>query len=111
MNRLLALLLITLASALCQAASPRWEAVTSPVPGSAVSEVRTDLPGQDTFEVDVRGGYIYIGVSRPSTVKVFTILGQLICQETLPPGTHRLKMTAKGIYILKTDRDTRRVTI
>ncbi|MDE6814361.1 MAG: T9SS type A sorting domain-containing protein, partial [Duncaniella sp.] len=55
---------------------------------------------------------IYVTSQHQVSVKVFTILGQLISQETLPAGTHRLQMSAKGIYILKIGTNiTRRVTI
>lgn len=59
----------------------------------------------------VRDSCIYVTSPRQVSVKVFTILGQLISQETLPAGTHRLQMSAKGIYILKLGTTTRRVTI
>ena len=62
-------------------------------------------------EMAVRDNFIYIAAPRPVTVKVFTILGQLISQTTLPAGIHRLPMSAKGIYIIKIGGSTRRVTI
>ncbi len=92
----------------CHAAAPRWEAVSSPPPGTIAVESRA---GSDQLDVAVRDGYIYVACHEKVTVKVFTILGQLISSETLTPGTHRLRMTAKGIYILRTDTSTRRVTI
>ena len=110
MNRIIAVVLLVMASAMVFAATPRWETVNSPVTGQALSEIAA--PGaQERFDVDVRDGYVYVGFNRPTTVKVFTILGQLINQESLPAGVHRLKMSAKGIYIVKTDWATRRVTI
>lgn len=89
-------------------ATPRWEGVNSPPQGSVAVESRA---GADQLEVAVRDGYIYVVCQERVTVKVFTILGQLINSDTLTPGTHRMKISAKGIYILKTDTSTRRVTI
>ena len=87
-------------------ATPRWEAVD--VPGRIFTEQRSDA---DQTDVVVRDGAIYIASQHQVSVKVFTILGQLISQETLPAGTHRLTMSTKGIYILKIGTTTRRVTI
>jgi len=110
MRHTLITLVLLLASALALAAPPRWEGVSGHVPG-----IETVATGQsiDTEQVDVivRDGYIYLACRRETPVKVFTILGQLISSQTLPAGIHRLRMSAKGIYILKTDNATRRVTL
>ncbi|MCM1162832.1 MAG: hypothetical protein NC339_01045 [Muribaculaceae bacterium] len=108
MRQILAILLLTAAIAVCTGASPRWEAVNVPPVAATSAE-----PGRETglVDVSVRDGYIYVHTNAKETVKVFTILGQLISSETLPAGTHRLRMSAKGIFILKTDTATRRVTL
>lgn len=97
---------VVISALLSSGASPRWEAVDAP--GRIFTEQRSD---PDWTDVAVRDGAIYIASQRQVSVKVFTILGQLISQETLPAGTHRLTMSAKGIYILKIGTTTRRVTI
>lgn len=110
MRHTLLTLVLLLASAMAFAAPPRWEGVSGHVRG-----IETVVTGQgiDAEQVDVivRDGYIYLACRRETPVKVFTILGQLISSQTLPAGTHRLRMSAKGIYILKTDNATRRVTL
>lgn len=83
-----------------QQAAPRWEQMET---------VETELT--DDVSVTVRDGHIYVTVTKPSQIKLFTILGQPISQVTLPPGTSRFKVTARGIYILKIGSITRRVTI
>ncbi len=108
MRQLLTLTILLLSWTCCPGTTPRWEAVTAPPAGTVAIESRPDT---DQLDVAVRDGYIYVGCRSRVTVKVFTILGQQICSETLPAGTHRLRMTAKGIYILKTDTATRRVTL
>lgn len=70
----------------------------------------TDTP-QDQPEITVRGGYVYVTTAKPVTVKIFSILGQLISQKTIPAGTSRTLITARGIYILKAGTVTRRITI
>lgn len=88
------------------AAAPRWESVTAPT--RPASEQRIGAEGAD---LEVREGSIYVWATKPVTVKVFTILGQLISQESLGQGVHRLNLGAKGIYIVKIGASTRRVTI
>ena len=97
MRKLLVILILGLSSLLSGAAA-RWEAVDAPDPEAQA-------------EMAVRENYIYIATPRSVNVKVFTILGQLISQSTLPAGIHRLPMSAKGIYIIKIGSSTRRVTI
>lgn len=87
------------------ARTPLWEVVTltdaTPRPDS----------GRELADVAVADGKVYITVDRPVTVRVFSILGQLITQKQLAPGRHRLTLGNKGIYILKAGADTRRVNI
>lgn len=90
-------------------AAPKWESVN--VSGQMAALTERTAETSESVEVIVNDGYIYVSCQRPTTVKVFTILGQLISQETLPAGTHRLRMSSKGIYILKAADVTRRVTI
>jgi len=106
MRQLLAILLVAIAAMPSAGISPRWEAVD--VPERIFMEQRAD---PDWADVAVRDKTIYIVTQKQVNVKVFTILGQLISQETLPAGVHRLQMKTKGIYILKIGTTTRRVTI
>ena len=97
------ILLLTLAAALtvpATAQKSRWEQVET---------ARGDL--SEELAVVVRDNYIYITVYRPTAVKLFTILGQPVSQVTLPAGTSRFKVAARGIYILKAGSTTRRITI
>jgi hypothetical protein len=85
-----------------RAASPNWEQTTA---------ISIDSPDADRFEVRSRDGFIFVTTDRQVNVKLFSILGQLISQQTLQPGVWRLKVKARGVYILKTDTVTRRVTV
>lgn len=100
------ILLLTLAAALtvpataAPAQKSRWEQVET-APGDLSEELA----------VVVRDNFIYVTVYRPTAVKLFTILGQPVSQVTLPAGTSRFKVAARGIYILKAGSTTRRITI
>ncbi len=107
MRRLLTILLIFAAMTAVQAAAPKWEEVNTPPVELTVENPETDA----TNHVVVKDGYVYISSTEPVTVKIFTILGQLISSEKVAPGTHRLKINARGIYILKLGSMTRRITI
>lgn len=80
-----------------------WEEVTRP------PEKLEHIEAED-IDIMVQGGYIYVSTSHQVTLKVFTILGQTVAQATLAPGNHRLRLPAKGIYILKLGSVTRRIT-
>lgn len=99
-----ALLLMAFAVAMpavaAQPAANRWEQMES---------IESELTEQT--QVSVRSGYIYVSVSQPTQVKLFTILGQPVSSVTLKAGTSRLKVEARGIYILKIGTITRRITI
>ncbi|MDE6282752.1 MAG: hypothetical protein K2L97_02050 [Muribaculaceae bacterium] len=88
------------------AAPPAWEEVTSPRP-----EVVQSFEMDSQTEVTVRDGYIYIYTSKPVSVKLFSILGQQIHQETVNPGISRLKLNSKGIFILRAGSLTKRITL
>lgn len=107
MRKLIAILAIVAASTIMlMGATPSWEEVTAPVPA-----VTHTFDPEAEVEVAVRDGYIYLRTEKAVTVKVFSILGQLISQETVKPGLSRIKMSARGIYILRVGTLTRRITI
>lgn len=105
MRRVILILVMLTALVSGARAAVAWEE-TERAPVS-VERVEGDTP----FEMATSGSYLYVTVSKPVTVKVFTILGQLISSQTLQPGIHRLRMSSRGIYILKIGSVTRRITI
>ncbi len=108
MRRLLATLIVTMVVAMASAAAaaPVWEEVTSP--HAAITQT---LEMDADTQIAVSDGYIYLWTEKPVTVKLFSILGQLISQETVKPGLHRMRMASRGIYILRAGTTTRRITI
>lgn len=106
---LLAAALAPAASGQAPAHSPRWEVVAVT---DAAQNSHASAPQTPELEVEVRdGGVVLITVDRPATVKVFSILGQLITEKNVQPGTVRLRMDSRGIYILKAGTATRRINL
>lgn len=106
--RILLISLIMILSAAMHAVgqSLSWEEVNAPAP--SVSQMFD--PEQQT-EIIVRDGEIFVRTSCKVTVKVFSILGQLISQKELSPGLHRMKFNSRGVYILRAGTLTRRITL
>lgn len=65
----------------------------------------------EDIEINVKDGVVTITTSKTVTIKIFTILGQLITTETVKPGTKKFHIESRGIYILKAGSVTRRITI
>ncbi len=95
-------ILIATATAAPSSSALRWETVETVADG---------LSTADRFDVAIVENYIYVYTPEPTTVKVFTILGQLISQAELKEGVSRMKVSARGIYILKSGSVTRRITL
>ncbi len=103
--RIIVAITLLLTALPAEAARSVWEACGQVAPRDIE---RIDDSGA---EISVHDGMVYLTLTRPVNVKVLTILGQVVGQETLPAGVHRLKLTTRGIYILKVGQLTRRVTI
>lgn len=105
------MMLITLFAALAASAATasKWEAADKTV--SAAERIAAERAEADAPEVWVKDGYIYIAAQRQVTVKIFSILGQQISQESVPAGVHRLHLASRGIYILRAGSLTRRITL
>lgn len=88
----------------CKAVGPKWENVQT-------VSVSSPATSADKVEVEVRDGYIYLFSPKQQTVKVLSIVGQLISEQQVAAGVSRLRLTARGIYILKVGEKTFRVTI
>lgn len=88
--------------------SPLWEVVEDY--GSASHE---NLPLQqiERFDVTVHDGRIYITVTEPLKIEVYTILGQIVTSRTIKPGVVRLTLGSRGIYLIKGAGSTRRVNL
>ncbi len=92
------------------AKAPVWEVVEAADTDGAQVPM-TDDSAQTRLDVAVHNSYIYITVDRPMKIEVFTILGQLVTSKSVVPGTVRLSMGTRGIYIIKGAGSTRRVNL
>lgn len=110
LRQLVAMAALT-ASALSCGAAAGWESADRVMTAAERAAVERAADADAPAEVWVRDGYVYITAQRPVTVKIFSILGQLISQETVPAGTYRLHLASRGIYILKAGTLTRRITL
>lgn len=112
MKRILAVILSVLGllvtiPAYAASDSPLWE----PVAQRPVGREQSLPTEQEGLEVVVRDGSVYITVSHPVTIEVFSILGQLITHKKIDEGTVRLTLRHKGIYILKAGSLTKRINL
>ncbi|MDE6134550.1 MAG: T9SS type A sorting domain-containing protein [Muribaculaceae bacterium] len=109
----LSTLVIWAAAAICavnaHAASPQpqWEIIAL-VEADATSAGEASSPHID---ISVRNGKIDINVDRHCQIEIFTILGQLVTKKKVSPGTVRLTLDARGVYILKAGTTTRRINL
>lgn len=79
---------------------------TSQVQGRSL----TDPKQTDGIEIFQRNGTITIRTQKTIQVRVYTILGQLVSQATLSPGTSELKLS-RGIYLVKIGNITQKVAL
>ncbi|MBD5232894.1 MAG: T9SS type A sorting domain-containing protein [Bacteroidales bacterium] len=86
------------------AKGPVWDTVEQ-------TEGALPMPQDAPLDVAVREGHIYISTTQPVKVEVFTILGQLVTSKTVNPGTVRLSLGQRGIYIVKGAGFARRVSL
>lgn len=108
MRKLLIIFILALTTVVPAVAvnAPEWEEVTAP----AVATAQT-IDRDSELDIVVRDGYIYLWCEKTVTVKLFSILGQQISSRTLKPGMHRIKLSSRGIYILRAGTLTRRITL
>lgn len=61
--------------------------------------------------VAVYEGSIYITVSEDTTIKVYTILGNLVLEKKIPSGTTQIQLKARGIYLINVGDSIKRVAL
>ncbi|MBQ9586132.1 MAG: T9SS type A sorting domain-containing protein [Muribaculaceae bacterium] len=107
MRRLIVImtLLVSLAIPMSMNAKVQWRE-TSQVQGRSL----TDPKQTDGIEIFQRNGTITIRTQKTIQVRVYTILGQLVSQATLSPGTSELKLS-RGIYLVKIGNITQKVAL
>ncbi len=109
MKRLLAILVLVLGLGLESAvlAEVQWRETNREVQGKTWNDPRTS----DGIEIYGNRGTITIVTPKRITVRVYTILGQIVSQSTLPSGTFELKLGTRGIYLVRIGNITQKVAI
>ena len=64
------------------------------------SDVRK-IGGDTDIEIKATRGVIMINVNRTVNIKIFSILGSMIANDTLQPGIYQFLVPAHGVYIIK----------
>ena len=84
--------------------------------GKGWEPVRTDVSGlssvarDNDVEIRVSPGHVVVVSSAPAQIKVFTILGQVVSDESVPAGINRLPLS-HGVYIVKVGDLTCKVAV
>lgn len=81
-----------------------WETVRTDV--SSLNSVARD----SEVEVRVSPGHVVVSTSQQMPIKIFTILGQVVADDSLPPGTSRLPLP-HGVYIVKVGEITCKIAV
>ena len=74
-------------------------------------KIANNPKANDGIEIYTRPGTLIVHTPVKSSVKVLSILGQLISQTTINPGTFELPLNTHGIFIVKINEYTVRVAI
>lgn len=109
MRRLLAILTLVFALGLGNTALAeiQWHETNREVQGKILNDPRTS----DGIEIYGSKGTITIVTPKRITVRVYTILGQMVSQAVLQPGTSELKLGSRGIYLVRIGNLTQKVAI
>ena len=103
----------TLIIAFMLAIPAAWSAVGVNEWETVKTEIRDSKPvvKEQEIEISISPGYIIVNTGKVINIKVFTILGRVISEETLSPGTSRLPITAHGVYIVKVGELTCKIAL
>ena len=109
MKRLLVILAIALSLGLqnMALAEVQWRETNKDVQGKTWNDPRQS----DGIEIYGRNGTITIVTPKRITVRVYTILGQMVSKATLQPGTSELRLGSRGIYLVRIGDLTQKVAI
>ena len=109
MKRLLVILALVLTLGLQNAAlaEVQWRETNREAQGKMWNDPRVS----DGIEIYGRNGTITIVTPKRITVRVYTILGQMVSQAVLQPGTSELRLGSRGIYLVRIGNITQKVAI
>ena len=85
----------------------QWHETNREMTGKSLNDPRTS----DGIEIYGSNGTITIVTPKRINVRVYTILGQMVSQATLQPGTSELRLGSRGIYLVRIGNLTQKVAI
>lgn len=86
-------------------------------PPKSWEQVRSELPNarsifkEPEIEIKIAPGIIQVTTAHQIRIKVFTILGRLVSDATLHPGTSQFTVPAHGVYIVTAGELTLKVAV
>ncbi|MDE6027767.1 MAG: T9SS type A sorting domain-containing protein [Muribaculaceae bacterium] len=105
-RKYLMLLLVAVFLAIpAEGASNKWEVLKA-----ERSDAKTVVK-ETEIEIKTASSTIIVTSNHSVQIKVFTILGRLLNNETLPAGTNQLTLPAHGVYIVKIGNLTCKVAV
>ena len=109
MKRLLAILTLVFALGLGNTAlgEIQWHETNRDIQGKTWNDPRTS----DGIEIYGRNGVITVVTPKRITVRVYTILGQMVSQATMQNGSYELRLGSRGIYLVRIGNLTQKVAI
>ena len=109
MRRLLAILTLVLTLGLGNVvlAEIQWHETNREMTGKSLNDPLTS----DGVKIYCNNGTITIVTPKRITVRVYTILGQVVSQATLQPGASELHLSSRGIYLVRIGNITQKVAI
>lgn len=72
---------------------------------------RRPLAEGAVYGVATSGEWVYVTSAGEVKASLLTVLGQRVTEVNLPAGTHRFRLAARGIYILRLGSSTYRITL
>ena len=87
------------------ASAKGWDAVKTEKPQAK------HVVSDSELEIKAGGGLIIVTTSKNINIKIFTILGSRISDETLPAGSYQFAVPTHGVYIIKAGDITCKVAV
>ena len=105
-KRIAIILLLSLSALPSVSAGKNWETARH----EHVADARVVAKATE-IEVRTKGSTIIVTTNHAAQIKVFTILGQLVSETTLPAGSSQLTLSTHGVFLIKIGEFTCKVAI
>lgn len=88
-----------------------WEQIADTVNSEWVGRQGSITDAESAVSIFVKDHVVYLATEDPVVVSIHTILGHTLGENELKPGTYRLTLPQRGIYIIKAGTKILRITI